>query len=372
MSLALAVGGFLVGVAALLGYLGFVLFTNGARRRGVLSGLVAVVLGAVTYTTFWPALTLLAAGDETVRLRADLANATRQNETLQTDARSSKTLAERQASEIALLTRSQSERLITLQAEIDRVVGAVADPRSGLAVETPTRAALSSASHGSATHFDRVTSSIRDLATIRPKDAVPATRTTDQTRDLMQLRDRMGARLSTPSYDVEVYPDKELVGGRVGKYYVVDLKDAASGIRYYFDGGRYTLARGNAEFRSSLNAFIGDVLGKMQGNVRFDLFVRGSADRKPYEGRFEQGQEITNVRYFRSLGGDKYGREQAELKISDGIVRNKDLPNLRAAFLKGLITEIYPVKPPEVLEGNVTAADRTKDRNAELILFVEW
>jgi hypothetical protein len=330
------------------------------------------VLAALTYTTLWPALTLMAAGDEAARLRSELANVARQNETLQTDMKSTKALAERQTSDIALLTRSQSERLITLQAEIDRVVGTVADPRSGLAVEVPTRAALSSASHGTATHFDRVTSSIRDLATIRPKEVAAATRTTDQTRDLMQLRDRMGARLSTPSYDVEVYPDKELVGGRVGKYYVVDLKDAASGIRYYFDGGRYTLPRGNTEFRSSLNSFIGDVLGKMQGNVRYDLFVRGSADRKPYEGRFEQGQEITSVRYFRSLGGDKYGKDQAELKISDGVVRNRDLPNLRAAFLKGLITDIYPVKPPEVLEGSVTTADSTKDRNAELILFVEW
>jgi hypothetical protein len=58
--------------------------------------------------------------------------------------------------------------------------------------------------------------------------------------------------------------------------------------------------------------------------------------------------------------------------LNDGVVRNKVLTNLRAAFLKDLIREIHPVKPPDILEGAVTPVASDKNRNAELILFVEW
>jgi hypothetical protein len=371
MTLDLVVSGMLIAIAGLLGYFGAVLFTNGARRRGLIAGASALVLAVSTYLVLWPALVAAQSG-EGERLRAELAAVARVRDDIAADNTALKASDERQRQHIASLNRVQLERLSALQTEVDRVTGNLADPRSGLVLDAPVRAALPASATGTATHFDRVASAIRDLGGIRPRETQSAARSVDQTRELMQLRDRMGARLSTPGYDVEVYPDKELVGGRVGKYYVVDLKDAANGIRYYFDGGRYTLARGNAEFRSSLNSFIGDVLGKMQGNVRYDLFVRGSADRKPYEGRFEPGHEITQIKYLRSLGNDKYAKEHAELRLADGIVRNKDLPNLRAAFLKNLIGEIYPVKPPEILEGTVTPVESGKDRNAELILFVEW
>lgn len=371
MTLDLILAVMLIAIAGLLGYLGAILFTGGARKRGLAAGVSALALAVSTYLVLWPALVAAQSGDSE-RLRAELAGVTRVRDDIAADNATLKSSDERQRQYIANLTRVQAERLSALQTEVDRVAGAVADPRSGLVLDLPVRASMPVTAAGTASHFDRVASAIRDLGSIRPRETQATTRTADQTRELMQLRDRMGARLSTPAYDVEVYPDKELVGGRVGKYYVVDLKDAANGIRYYFDGGRYTLARGNAEFRASLNSFIGDVLGKMQGNVRYDLFVRGSADRKPYEGRFEPGHEITQIKYLRALGNDKYAKEQAELRLNDGVVRNKDLPNLRAAFLKNLIGEIYPVKPPEILEGTVTPVTSDKDRNAELILFVEW
>ena len=89
----------------------------------------------------------------------------------------------------------------------------------------------------------------------------------------------MATRLSTPSYDVETYPDRELLRGRYGRYYVVDLKNAASGVRYYFEGGKYTLVRGTQEFRASLNTFVGDVLSKFEGKVNYQLFVRAAPTR---------------------------------------------------------------------------------------------
>jgi hypothetical protein len=224
--------------------------------------------------------------------------------------------------------------------------------------------------------YEQIVDTARELRNLQPRSvAAPPSpalvQRQDQTRDLMQLKDRMGARLSTPSYDVEVYPDRELIGGRPGRYYVVDLKEAVSGVRYYFEGGRYTISRSSAEFRTSLNTFIADVLGKMEGNVRYDLFVRGSADRKPYQGRFEPGFEYRQVRFLRSAGGDRYRNDTGERTL-DSVVRNEDLPDLRATFIRNLVAESYPVKPPIVLEGSVTPKLDNRDRNVELILFVDW
>jgi hypothetical protein len=191
------------------------------------------------------------------------------------------------------------------------------------------------------------------------------------TPELAQLKDKLGARLSTPSYDVEVYPDKEMIKGRQGRYYVVDLKNATSGIRYFFAGGKYTLGLGNAEFRTSLNTFIGDILGKFEGKVRYDVFVRGNADGKPYQGAFEPGFEFHTIKYVRSLGNDKFGLDTSERSIGQS-VQNEDLPDLRAAFMQKVITEAYPLKPPTILQGTVTGKTDDRDRNAELILYVDW
>ena len=170
---------------------------------------------------------------------------------------------------------------------------------------------------------------------------------------------------------METYPDKELIRGRVGRYYVVDLKNAASGVRFFFDGGKYTLARGSQEFRAALNTFVGDVLSKFNGKVEYSLFVRGSADQKSYEGTFEPGAEFRRVSFLRSLGQDKYGVETSE-HIIDGKIHNKDLPDLRAAFMQKLVADNYPTKPPVILEGSVSDKVNDRDRNVELILYVDW
>jgi hypothetical protein len=182
----------------------------------------------------------------------------------------------------------------------------------------------------------------------------------------------MAASVKTANYDVEPYPARELIGGRPGKYYVVDMKNAASGIRYFFDGGKYVLRTGTAEFRTSLNAFVADVLGKMEGNVRYDLFVRGSADNMPYEGRLDPAHEYRQISFLRQSGPDRYASQMAETLIDRGIVRNTDLPNLRAAFMRDLVASTYPVKPPVILEGAVAPKTSDRDRNVELILFVDW
>ncbi len=347
-----------------------------ALSRRYVPTFVALALGtgliAVNYLVVLPALT----DPEKERLRADFAELRRDESRIRGElAESTREMGRVEAS------YRQSQAAIEAQAkahtaQLDRIGLELAEARSHLTSEAfglvppAPGAPMPSAHNGD----DRVLAAARELRALRPRAAPPSPRVEDrqdQVRDLLQLKERMTARLSTPSYDVEVYPDRELVGGRRGRYYVVDLKDASSGVRYFFEGGRYTINRGASEFRGSLNAFISDVLSKIEGNARYDLFVRGSADSKPYQGRLEPGYEVRHVRYLRSAGQDKYRMEFGERAI-DSVVRNDDLPDLRASFISHIVGESYPVKRPIVLEGAVTAKHDTKDRNVELILYIDW
>jgi hypothetical protein len=336
-----------------------------------------VILGA-TFIRVIPAMT----DTENAKLDERIAILTKENGGLKSDKSKLEADGKRLAAETAATTAklSDSERKRTddidlIQRDLGDLRRQLGDPSTGLVVG---RAMIPE--RGDPT--DKVRADIRSLSSLRaaPAIATPVAQAPapvavaaapEPSRELTQLRDKMSARLSTPNYDVEVYPDKELVRGRQGRYYVVDMKNATSGIRYYYPGGKYVLSVGNQEFRTSLNTFVADILSKFEGKVRYDLFVRGTADGKPYEGRLEPGYEFRTIKYVRSLGGDKYGADIGQREVSDK-VRNADLPDLRAAFMQKLISDIYPLKKPIILEGTVTAKTDDRDRNAELILFVDW
>jgi hypothetical protein len=341
---------------------------------------IACVLGVVTLgATFVRVIPALSDG-EAVALRDKLAVASKESAILKAVKTSLETDAKRLKGEIATAETKLSDLTRQRAEELDGVLIDIEDARAQL-TNGPARLTFDpSGVPDKADKADQVRAALRRLAAYKTKPQVlpapepaPVSAPVAQApgKDLMQLRDKMSAKLSTPTYDVEVYPDRELVRGQTGRYYVVDLKNAASGVRFYFGGGRYTLSAGNAEFRSSLNTFIADILSKFEGKVRYGMFVRGSADGKPYSGAAEPGYAFSNIRYLKSLGGDKYGAESAN-RIVTAQVRNDDLPSLRAAFMQKVITDAYPVKPPTILEGTVTSKTDDKDRNAELILFVDW
>ena len=243
-------------------------------------------------------------------------------------------------------------------------------PRAGAHIVTgagpgPLRATENEAAHRSIeTEIDQ----LRQRLQRREQAAAPSA---DGQKELMRLRDKMAGRIETDSYSVELYPDKEVVHGHAGRYYAIDMKDAKSGVRFQFDGGKYTLSRSSAEFRSALSTFVGDIMQKLHGNVRYDLYVRGSADRVPYRGRLEPGFEFARVRYMKAAGAGKYLGEFTERRI-EAEISNDDLPQLRAAFLQSVVSDVYPTKPPQILEGSVSPEANIRDRNVELLLFVDW
>ncbi|MGQ0673279.1 MAG: hypothetical protein ACT4N2_10445 [Hyphomicrobium sp.] len=363
-----------------------IVLTRDYGRRGLLALMSGAGILAAMF--FWLQPILSGRGDdgEVRRLVGELARSTKRAEVAE---QATASVTERldqtaKALEAARKAKTDSdvaldESLVVIRQEIGELQQHYAGAGSEIYLDEPTATGAADEVHVEKTPAERLDRIRRDLAAMRKlKSRTPAASGTgdqvarvEETRELMRLKDKMSTKLETPHYDVEVYPQKELVGGRQGRYYVVDFKDASSGIRYYFEGGKYSISRANAEFRSSLNAFIGDVLKKIDGKVRYDLFVRGSADAKAYQGRFEPGLEYREIPVLKNAGDDKYVAQPVAHRL-DGTVRNGDLPNLRAAFMRDVVAENYPVKPPVILEGAVSPKANDRDRNVELILFIDW
>ncbi|MEO0619563.1 MAG: hypothetical protein AAFZ01_09805 [Pseudomonadota bacterium] len=189
--------------------------------------------------------------------------------------------------------------------------------------------------------------------------------------EIKELRKSLAYGIKTENYDVDVLPDNELVNGQAGRYYVIDLKHAASGLKFRFPGGQYTLARSSAPFRKALTAFVADVAGKLEGEVDYGFFVRGSADSVPFRGRQVDEYRYNEVKYLKSVGQGRY-RLGALVHPVRASIRNRDLPFLRARFLKDVVASTYPVSTPVILEGTITDRASNADRNVELILYVDW
>jgi hypothetical protein len=350
---------------------------RGDKAMALLCVVSGLAVGGIAVLKVWPALSDETAFAESEQLRQQLS-----------EARVALAEQHRQAKAATAALETASQRLTFLETTSQRIVTGMEESVGDLQrrfrsatgdviLDLPPRAPVPP-SADFAERANTITASIQDLHFLRarpvatPPPAPALLARQDSTRDLVRLRDRLATPLKTNHYDVEPYPARELIGGRQGKYYAIDMKNADSGIRYFFEGGKYTLRTGTSEFRSSLNTFVADVLGRMEGNVSYDLYVRGSADQKPYEGRMEAGSEYRQVSFLRAIGPDRYAAEKIDAQFERGVVRNTDLPNLRAAFMRDLVASTYPIKPPVILQGTVTPKTDERDRNVELILFVEW
>lgn len=211
--------------------------------------------------------------------------------------------------------------------------------------------------------FDLLDQEIRRLG-----DALPATALAEELRD---LKERMAYGYSTDDYNVEVFPDNEMIKGKKGSYYVIDLKDAEGGAKFGFAAGKYTLDRSDKKFRKALSVFMRDVAEKLEGNIDYQLMVRGSADAAAYRGLQNKDYQYREISYLPEVGEGRYLTTETVRQVEVKIV-NEDLPFLRAKYLKELVGDVYPTSVANILEGQITSKVNKRDRNAELLLFVNW
>ena len=406
---------------AFLGLLSGVLFLAGASYisrtaywRGSLVCALAGGLSMLSAFVIYPSLKH-ANGNGTISPRAELEQLKSDRDELLVIVDQKTRDSEALSKTNAFFSKLHKERLTRISEEVKGIMDVVLGPQSGMAIEldrfsTPVTALLDGPSG-----FDSIIADLSRLKALRVRtpgdnssltlamlqssrrpdsgttgvilDAVspdtaeapgtavaPAASATtlamEQSDTLQGLRKAMDGKLSSNTYRIEPLGEPELVAGRRGTYYSVELTNAKSGERFIFDSGKYTFQSNRAAYKASFNSFAGDVLKVLDGKAKVDLFVRGSADAQPYTGALEPGFEFKKVSYLPSSRG-KYLAGPAVMPV-DSVVKNTDLPNLRGEYLRAFLSQLYPSAPATILEGQVRKKESAAARNTELILFVAW
>jgi hypothetical protein len=385
--------------------------SRGAIRRGLVILVAAAGLAGTSALEIYPALRLTeGTSDDAFRLaEIELLRSDRDRLVAEVNqkARDNEALSKTSA----FFSKLHKERLTRIAEELRTTKDLILGPASGLVAAPDTADVMLTSFVEGPGGFDSILADIRRLKSLRARGAdepvapilamVSPQRGTDagttgmivdmpsgpakgepasqreldekmaaENDTLAAMRKALDSKMATTGYKVEPIGEPEFVAGRPGRYYLIELKGQKSGQRFTFDSGKYTFQSSRNDYKASFNTFASDVLRQLEGQTKFDLFVRGSADAQAYSGQLEPGFEYRKISYLPSARG-KYLGNLATVAVNSA-VRNSDLPNLRGEYLRGFLSELYPTKPAIILEGNVTKKDNPAARYTELILFVAW
>jgi hypothetical protein len=191
-----------------------------------------------------------------------------------------------------------------------------------------------------------------------------------------ELRAELSVIINNENYIITPLSTDELVEGKKGAYYLVDLKSADTQKIWHFKLGEYTIKLFDREFAQSISVFKQNVLEQLGGSkTPYELFSRGSADRDLGDDFRTALTEDYNksITYLPRVDEEKY-LSSPKVHQPRSPATNKDLPFLRAAFMQRKLSTGEPrLKKPSILEGEVNEEQESEGlRNAMVFLFVDW
>jgi Skp family chaperone for outer membrane proteins len=182
------------------------------------------------------------------------------------------------------------------------------------------------------------------------------------------VRQMLANRLDTSFYISQLLEQRSLVAGLTGSWYVMRLR--LGGKPFVFADGQFRISDAVQEVKESALQLQTEVLGPVaQAAKSTRLFLRGGADYRRLVSTPEV-PEIQELLVLPRLSDGSYARVPRRLRPA-APVRNEDLPNLRADWLRQNIEPVltYGSADIQILE-NPPAADQ--ERTVDLILYVDW
>jgi hypothetical protein len=182
------------------------------------------------------------------------------------------------------------------------------------------------------------------------------------------VRQMLANRLDTSFYMSQPLEQRALVAGLTGSWYVMRLR--LGGKPFVFADGQFRISDAVQEVKESVLQLQTDVLAPIaQAAKSTRLFLRGGADSRRLVSTPEV-PEVQELLVLPRLSDGSYARIPRHLRPV-APVRNEDLPNLRADWLRQNIEPVltYGSADIQILE-NPPAADQ--ERTVDLILYVEW
>jgi hypothetical protein len=187
--------------------------------------------------------------------------------------------------------------------------------------------------------------------------------------DVGNLRRKLvGLDTPSPYYSSQVLGQRTLVAGLTGDWYVIRLK--LGGKPLSFGDGQFRLPEAVQELTESALQLHKDLLAPIRQVAKYTgLFLRGTADYRRLLGAPKELQ-VRELKILRRLPDDTY--EGFPRRLSQPAhLRNEDLPNLRADWLRQHIRPLLQSDSSsdiEILDNRQPDNERT----VELIVYVEW
>ncbi|MCF8246869.1 MAG: hypothetical protein K9J37_06430 [Saprospiraceae bacterium] len=180
-----------------------------------------------------------------------------------------------------------------------------------------------------------------------------------------------------PYWNAVFHPDDEVVEGKKGRYFEVQLKDADKNVKLLFGPGEYFLSK--ADFRkkygSTIGAFVTEALQalKKTDQEKVKLYIQGGADivgQETFSGNLDEQYLYREIKVLpMKADGERFGAMKVTKQTPEQNFRNPHLPNLRAQYLKEMILVYSKKFDPIVLEGVVKDFKDEGERNAIIYLF---
>lgn len=261
--------------------------------------------------------------------------------------------------ELMAKVKRQEAELQTEQSKAKEAERRAADAERGAAAAPPRVAALEEKIRETEKAKSEAESKVAALeAKLRDAQPIPPPPTPP---DLQRVR-RMLANGGRPFYTTQ--DERELMPGRTGTWHIIHLLQG--GKDWEFADREFALTD-PAEIKASAAHFRDDVLRPLtQAHKHWQLYARGAADARRVTG--PTGREFY---YLPSTPGGVHTTQPVGKRVTIP-VQNKDLPILRADWLREIVRPILGSVEPSEIEILDNPPQQGHGLTAELVLFVEW
>ena len=188
------------------------------------------------------------------------------------------------------------------------------------------------------------------------------------------LRAGLSRQLNADCYLSDPLRRRELVAGYTGNWYILRLKHHGKPLQ--FGSGQFGIPGDKKQIEACVRQLHKEVINPVAKVAkRIRLFVRGSANSRRIIGPVG----ASSIRFLTYLPLQKSGRYDLNSKQHSVAVpiHNKDLPYLRAYWLRQLIRPVLATAKPRqqhIEEINIlqNIPLRKHNRTADFILYVKW
>jgi hypothetical protein len=190
----------------------------------------------------------------------------------------------------------------------------------------------------------------------------------EATRRMAQLTSITERGLTTKYYSLTRLPQTELVLGMSGTYLSAQLRRSNDGLPFVFAEREYRVAA-ESDIRIAGERLVSEVLDSIGEVVGYKVFLRGGADARNYEGPRDPNYAYDTILFLPPTVEGKYSNVPSQHTFGE-LIRNDDLPNLRAVQFRSSLKPLFPNQDMQVLGNSPGTEFADHLRTVEIVIYI--